>query len=106
MSAATKVRKPQRKATTPPIAAPPPAPDLEAIRDALNDIDLKVSRIRAVASTLSEDFYESVASGHPNTDPFSEIFLVYCDSLTQAAADIGACTERAFSAAAGKAAVA
>ena len=86
-----------------PVVPPPSVPNLEAVRDALNDIDLRVTRIRTVARTLDEDFYESVANALPKDDDSSEIFLVYCDSLKHAAADIGERTERAFAALAGAA---
>jgi hypothetical protein len=105
MSPAKTARKPRKvdvpptPASVEPIAAPP---HLKAVRDALNEIDLRVTRIRVVARTLDEDFFETVATARPKDEQFSEIFLVYCDSLKHAAADIGERTERAFAALAWK----
>jgi hypothetical protein len=97
---ARKVRKvldaPPAAAAVEPLAAPP---NLKAVRDALNGIDLRVTRIRVVARTLDEDFFETLAT---TDEQRSEIFLVYCDSLKHAAAEIGERTERAFAALAGK----
>ena len=100
---ATKARKARKVEAVESLPVVPPlsVPNLEAVRDALNDIDLRVTRIRTVARTLDEDFYESVANALPKDDDSSEIFLVYCDSLKHAAADIGERTERAFAALAG-----
>ena len=90
-----------RKGGATPVVRASSVPDLEAVRDALNEIDLRVTRIRVVASTLYEDSYRSVVNARPKDDDSSEIFLVYCDSLKHAAADIGERTERAFAALAG-----
>jgi len=108
MSNKSVARKPAQTPAAPP-TPPAPAPNLKAVRDALNEIDLVVSRIRVVARTLDQDFYESVLGPfipgqQQDPDDDGELFLVYCDSLKQAAARISDCTGRAFAAAAGESA--